>query len=123
MISNNKVILVTGASKGIGLAISSKLKYQGYTVLGIARNSVENFPGILYLCDLTDEIATQQILEKIANDYSIDGIVNNVGISLPQPIESVDLNTTRQVLALNLLSAIQIMQFLPIPLKRKNGEE
>lgn len=119
MRNSPKTFLVTGATKGIGLAISQQLIEQGHTVVGIARNPAKDFAGHLYLCDLADESATQAILEKIAARHSIDGIVNNAGITLPESIETLDLNKTKHVLALNVLSAIQIVQFF-LPTWRTN---
>lgn len=45
-----KQVLITGASKGIGLAIAQLLSDSGYTVIGLARSSNESFPGeLIYL--------------------------------------------------------------------------
>jgi 3-oxoacyl-[acyl-carrier protein] reductase len=81
----NKVFLVTGATKGIGLAISQRLISHGHQVIGVARKLDSLFPGLFYPIDLSDSEGTQQGFSQIAQDHSVSGIVNNVGIALPQP--------------------------------------
>lgn len=43
-----RTYLITGATKGIGRALSDKLSEQGHQVVGIARNVDASFPGVLY---------------------------------------------------------------------------
>lgn len=107
-----KKIIVTGATKGIGLAICELLSASNYEVIGIARHEIKNFPGRLFLCDLTDSQITKDVLLEIKNLYhnQIVGIVNNVGIVLPQPLEEVDLDSLYSVFDLNVRTALQTTQ-------------
>src|SRR5471032_1984447 len=107
-----KTILITGATKGIGLATSKQLAAVGYNVVGIARHPIadNSFPGKLFLCDLSDVAQTQQTLEKIAAECLIDGVVNNAGIVMPQPLGKVDLSALEHVYHLNVRSAVQVTQ-------------
>lgn len=52
--NNTRTALVTGATKGIGLALSSHLTESGLDVVGIARQPIYDFPGTLVLCDLAN---------------------------------------------------------------------
>jgi len=79
-------VLITGATKGIGLATSLLLSRNGYNVIGIARHPDKEFPGTLFLCDLSYEKSTAEVIQAITSSYSIDAIVNNVGISSPEPL-------------------------------------
>lgn len=105
-----KHVLVTGATKGIGLAISEILIADGYQVIGIARNLLDSFPGKLYICDLSDVESTKSTLNEIKLGYNVTHIVNNVGISLPQPLGEIDLDSLNTVLDLNVRTAVQITQ-------------
>lgn len=76
-----RTYLITGATKGIGRALSDKLSEQGHQVVGIARNVDASFPGVLYTADLSSADETNLILLKIVENHEIHGIVNNVGES------------------------------------------
>jgi len=84
--------LVTGASKGIGLALSRRLSDLGHRVVGLARNPACDFPGDLVQVDLADRVATAAALEGIVSRGAIDGVVNNVGLVRPQPLGKIDLD-------------------------------
>lgn len=103
--------LITGATRGIGLATAKQLYNLGHHVVGIAReNPSANFPGHIFLCDLQDEIAADKIFQSISNQFQIDGVVNNVGIALREPFENIKLENFRKVLDLNLRTALQAIQ-------------
>ncbi|SBS31240.1 3-oxoacyl-[acyl-carrier-protein] reductase FabG [Marinomonas spartinae] len=104
--------LVTGASKGIGFAIAKRLADDGHHVIGLARHIKDiDFPGTLLACDLTDVTQVEHVLYKIDQEFQIIGIVNNVGIAIPQSLESVDLSALEKVFDLNVRSAVQVTQF------------
>ncbi|MCX7124304.1 MAG: SDR family oxidoreductase [Gammaproteobacteria bacterium] len=107
----NKTALITGATKGIGPAITERLIKKGYQVIGIARNDSETpYPGVFFPCDLSDITKTAETLDKIKKSYQVDVIVNNVGISSPEALGEIDLNTLSAVYDLNVRSAVQITQ-------------
>lgn len=109
-----KTVLITGATKGIGLSISNRLSDLGWQVIGIARNNSADFKGEFYQADLADITATENVLELISNKHSIDAIVNNVGIANPEPLEKVSFTNLANVYDLNVRVALQIVQkFLP----------
>lgn len=118
-----KFYLVTGASRGIGRAICQKIINDGNGVVGLARNIENtNFPGTLYQCDLTNIEHTQDVLENISAFYQINGIVNNVGISLPEPWGGINLESLHAVWNLNVRTAIQVTQhFIEDLKKQKSG--
>jgi NAD(P)-dependent dehydrogenase (short-subunit alcohol dehydrogenase family) len=117
-----KTVLITGATKGIGLATSLLLSRNGYNVIGIARHPDKDFPGTLFLCDLSHEKQTAEIIQAIASSCFVDAIVNNVGISSPEPLGKIDLNALRTVYELNVRSAVQITQaFIESMQKKKWG--
>lgn len=115
-------VLITGATKGIGLAVAKQLASQGHQVVGLARQ-VEGvaFPGKLLACDLSDIDDTQAALTRVAASYDVDRIVNNVGIANPQPLGAIDLATLQGVFDLNVRAAVQVTQFFVESLKQRRA--
>ncbi|GAA4407336.1 short-chain dehydrogenase [Advenella faeciporci] len=119
----NKCVLVTGATKGIGWAISRRLSDAGAHVIGLARHVDEiDFPGFLYQCDLNDAGQTEDVLRMIREKYPVDAIVNNVGVVLPEILGEISLASFYQVYDLNVRSAIQVVQaFSDVMKQRQEG--
>lgn len=116
----SRTFLVTGATRGIGYAISTLLHQQGHRVIGISRH-IEgvDFPGTLVACDLGDLAQTAQVLKALEQEFDIDGIVNNAGIASPQPLGQIDFATLQNVFDLNVRAAIQVTQQFVGAMKRR----
>ena len=119
----NKCVLVTGATRGIGWAISRRLADLGCHVVGLARNVQDiDFPGYLYACDLGNAGETEDVLRVIREKYPVDGIVNNVGVVHPAALGEVDLASLYAVMDMNVRVAVQVTQaFVPSMKARKEG--
>lgn len=108
----SRTFLVTGASKGIGLALSQRLARDGHQVVGIARHAADDFPGTLVALDLSNVDATQTRLTELGREHAFDGVVNNVGLVRPQRLGAVELSALDDVLRVNLHPALQTAQTL-----------
>jgi NAD(P)-dependent dehydrogenase (short-subunit alcohol dehydrogenase family) len=114
-----RTFLVTGATKGIGLALTERLIGDGHRVVGLAREA-SDFPGDLVRVDLADRDATNAVLQDLVRRHSFDGVVNNVALVRPQRLGEVALDDLDDVLALNLHPAVQTVQAL-LPGMRARG--
>jgi len=114
-----RTFLVTGASKGIGRALSIRLAGAGHHVVGVARGQDPSFPGTLASIDLNDSKASGEALTELAKQHSFDGVVNNVGLFRLHRIGEIDLTDVDDVMRVNLHSTIQTVQALLPTMKEK----
>jgi 3-oxoacyl-[acyl-carrier protein] reductase len=116
----SRTVLISGASKGIGRALTQRLAESGHRVIGIARTGDATFPGEMHTVDLSDRDATSAALQDISSANRIDAVVNNVGLVRPEALEQVTLDALDAVLDLNLRAAVQLTQ-AALPGMRQHG--
>ncbi|UNV88720.1 MULTISPECIES: SDR family oxidoreductase [unclassified Comamonas] len=115
-------ILVTGASRGIGLEIARHFSEKGHEVVGVARSKPESFPGGFYEVDLSSAKDTQACLADISKDFDADIVINNAGLTTSNTIEESDFEEFDSIVAVNLRAAMQCAQaFIPSMKKRQWG--
>lgn len=119
-----KTAVVTGASSGIGKAISVRLLELGFVVIGVSR-SIEkkdfNHPHFRALqADLCDEESTLKLCE-ILKRTSVHMLVNCAGFGRFEPHEELDSQTITQMTFLNLTSAMLLTNALLRSLKSNDG--
>ncbi len=76
-IERQRVVLVTGASSGIGLACATHLHQRGYAVFGANRHPREDAPFATLRMDVTDEQSVQNGLQAIVQQAGrLDAVIN-----------------------------------------------
>jgi 3-oxoacyl-[acyl-carrier protein] reductase len=103
-------ILITGASKGIGRAVADRLAAGGQELIGLARTTPSDFPGIFHQVDLGDRAAAAEALERIVAEGRVDAVVNNVGFARFGRIGSIDLDDLFLTYDMNVRTAVQVLQ-------------
>lgn len=108
-------IIVTGASKGIGLAIAQECEQRGWDVVGLSRSG-DGTAGRQLVCDLTDETAIRQAFEDIGAHGPIAGLVNNAGVHIGGAAASVTVADFEKTMRLNatgvMIAAREVFPFL-----------
>lgn len=121
---NNKVILITGGSSGIGFESAKSLVAQGYTVYAAARRVDKMSPladlGVKILqMDVTNLESMQLGVETVLREQGrIDVLVNNAGFGYLGAIEAVDIAEARRQIEVNVFGLAQLCQ-LVMPAMRK----
>ncbi|PIJ49413.1 short-chain dehydrogenase [Erwinia sp. OLTSP20] len=109
--NQQRTFIITGASKGIGYALSQRLAADGNHVIGVARHRPpQRFPGHFVTLDVSDGAAVRQTMHRLNAEFRIDGVINNVGLVRPQWLPEVTPDTLDEVLAVNLHPALLATQ-------------
>ena len=120
-----KVILVTGASSGIGLACANALQAKGHTVYGSARDinrlKTVNFKPVQL--DVTDDASVKAAIEKIiAAEGKIDVLLNNAGNGVTGPAYAMPVDYARKQFEVNFFGVIRVSsEVLPKMIEAKQG--
>jgi NAD(P)-dependent dehydrogenase (short-subunit alcohol dehydrogenase family) len=106
----NKIVIVTGAARGIGLATTRLFLAEGWQVAMIDRDepalqaAAEGLHGVLPLpCDVSVPEQVQAMLSQVLDTFGrVDALVNNAGVADFRPLAETDFETWRAIFATNL---------------------
>ena len=129
----DKVVIVTGGSKGVGFGICEQLIQEGALPVIVGRNkatipqAVKNLEasggkvGYAY-AELTDPEACKSAVKKIEKEYgTIDGLVNNAGINDGVSLEKGDFDAFTQSIHRNLTHYFMMAHYCLPALKKSKG--
>lgn len=125
---SSQVVLITGASRGIGLATATHLAESGYRVYaGIRKNNASALPSHQNLrfiaLDVTDPSTIRHAVAKILKkEGRIDVLINNAGYALGGPVECLAMKEIEAQMDVNFLGVIRMCQaVLPQMRKQQSG--
>jgi short-subunit dehydrogenase len=119
----SKVILITGASSGIGKSTAELLTQKGFIVYGTSRKpKVEELDGYRMIAlDVTQEDSIKEAIETIVNkEKRLDVLINNAGMGITGPVEDTPTSEMKKVFNTNFFGAIDVMKAV-LPVMRKQG--
>ncbi len=130
----NKVVLVTGSSSGIGLAIARELALQGASIMmngleddtqgaAIARELARETGATCHYCsaNLASTEGVDSLIERCVQQFgTVDVLVNNAGIQFTSPVADFPAARWDAIIAINLSAAFHATQRV-LPLMEKNG--
>ena len=132
----SKVVLITGASAGIGKAAALKIAEAGAKILIVARSEdklletrqeieAKGGTAFIYTADIADLASCDALVQRVIADHGgVDILINNAGRSIRRAIEnSLDrFHDYERTMQLNYFGALRlIMGFIPSMLKKKRG--
>ena len=107
----SRAILVTGGSRGIGLAIARAFAAQGDRVAVCARRDPGSLPFPLFQTDLREPQACEALVREVVSHFgSLDVLVNNAGGSPPADAATMSPRFSEKVVRLNLLAPLWLSQ-------------
>ena len=115
----DKVIIITGASSGIGKALAFECARQGARLVLASRSAIEDpalrkiSEAILYVStDVTQESDCQALIQKAVDKFGrIDVLICNAGISMRALFAEVDLNVIRQLMDTNFWGTVYCTKY------------
>ena len=124
---NSKVILITGASSGIGYDAAQTLAQQGHKVYAAARRLEKMEPlkayGVQVIkMDVTDEESMQNGVQAVIQaEGRIDVLVNNAGYGFFGAIENVPMEEARRQLEVNVFGLARLTQLVLPYMRQQNS--
>lgn len=130
MKATSQAVLVTGAGKGIGAAVTERLAELGLMVFAGVRSTAdsdrwrEHAGGLVHplRLEVTDEAsiaAAAQELGAVLQGRTLLGVVNNAGIAVAGPLEFLPIRELRRQLEVNVIGQIAVTQAV-LPLLRQS---
>lgn len=123
---NGKAVVITGSSTGIGAACARHLDRLGFTVLAGVRQmedgealraqaSARLQPIILDVTDTRSIEQARQVVAELHGSRGLAGLVNNAGIAVVGPLETVPIADLRRQFEVNVIGQVAVIQaFLPL---------
>jgi len=125
-IGDNRAVVITGASTGIGAACALHLDRLGFAVFAGVRKSEDGValqkagsdrlvPLELDVTDLATIQKSRAVVVDATKERGLFGLINNAGIAVVGPLEAVPISDLRQQLEVNVIGQVAVIQvFLPL---------
>lgn len=116
----NSVILITGASRGIGLCLANLLTEYGAQVIGLYNETkIKNVKFELYKCDISKELEIKKLFKYINNKYGkLDVVVNCAALCLDNDLYDKTKKEFMKVLEVNLVGTFLICKEASLLMKK-----
>lgn len=123
---DNKVVVVTGVSSGIGRVVAEKFAQRGCQVYGTVRNitTAQPIPGVSFVeMDVRDDASVQRGIQSIIDETNrIDVLVNNAGMMMLGAVEDTSLTEAASLFDTNVFGILRTSKaVLPFMRAQKSG--
>lgn len=110
-----QTVLITGANRGIGLALCKTYLAQGWQVIGVCRNAspelTETGARVIAGVDVTDQIALNNLADTLTGK-KLDLLINNAGVLQRETLGNLDYSSIEQQFTINAVAPLRVTEAL-----------
>ena len=119
--NNRQVVVVTGASSGIGKAIATYFAEKKFVVYGLSRRTFDGQNIISLSCDVTNKEQSKKTISYIyEKEGRIDLLVNNAGFGISGSVENQQMEDIKKMFDVNFFGVVNMAQQV-LPYMRRQG--
>ena len=120
--ASDRIVVITGASKGIGKATAAVFHHAGDRVYNLSRSGETTENAVHIRCDVTDETQCKQAIETVLErEGRIDVLILNAGFGISGPVETTELDAAKKQFDVCLFGAIRVLKAALPALRESKG--
>ena len=122
MASEQRIVVITGASNGIGKAAAAAFSRYGDRVFNLSRHDPHDPNSTFVACDVTDEARCSAAVETVLNEAGrIDVLILNAGFGISGPVETTEITAMQRQFDVCLFGAMRVLKPALPALRQSRG--
>ncbi len=122
MASEPRIVVITGASNGIGKAAAAAFSHFGDRVFNLSRHDPNDPNSTFIACDVTDEAQCCAAIERVLSEAGrIDVLINNAGFGISGPVETTEIQAVQRQFDVCLFGAMRVLKPALPALRQSRG--
>lgn len=120
----SSIVVITGANRGVGLALAEHYQQEGWRVIGVCRQTSDELERVadkvIEGIDVTQDDDIARLSAALAG-HTIDLLINNAGLLLDDVLGDIEIDSLRQQMEINAYAPLRVSEAL-LPLMKKGSK-
>ena len=122
MASEPRIVVITGASNGIGKAAADAFSRYGDRVYNLSRHDPHDENSMFVACDVTDEAQCRAAIDRVLSEAGrIDVLINNAGFGISGPVETTEISAMQRQFDVCLFGSMRVLKPALPALRQSKG--